>query len=195
MALNGLVICGGQSSRMGRDKGLIDYHGKPQRYFLYKMIQPLCDQVFISCSQNQAGEIPPQFRSIADSEIQKNKGPMTGLLSATDLFPEISWLVIACDYPLIEPGDIRLLVERFKETNRSVAYAISDQPEPLLALYHADDLAVLRKNPLKFSDSLRLFLKEKEALLLPHPEPSRITSVDTPEAAEETKHYLKEKGN
>ena len=46
--MNGLVLSGGQSSRMGRDKALIDYHGLPQYAYVYDLLLGFCDKVFIS---------------------------------------------------------------------------------------------------------------------------------------------------
>ena len=36
--MNGLVLSGGQSSRMGTDKALIDYHGIPQYAYVYDLL-------------------------------------------------------------------------------------------------------------------------------------------------------------
>ena len=46
--LNGLVLAGGQSLRMGFDKGNVNWHGKPQRYHMADMLKPYCKVVF-SC--------------------------------------------------------------------------------------------------------------------------------------------------
>ena len=48
--LHGLVVCGGQSTRMGMDKSQLQYHGVPQREWLYELLQPLCEDVYISLS-------------------------------------------------------------------------------------------------------------------------------------------------
>lgn len=47
--VNGLVLAGGRSLRMGRDKGAIAWHGKPQREYAADMLKNLCGEVFISC--------------------------------------------------------------------------------------------------------------------------------------------------
>jgi len=40
--INGLILAGGKSKRMGQDKGSINYYGKPHREFLAELIAPFC---------------------------------------------------------------------------------------------------------------------------------------------------------
>jgi nucleoside-triphosphatase THEP1 len=51
--ITGLVLCGGQSVRMGSDKAFLEYHGKPQCYHLYDELQTIYNNVFISCNESQ----------------------------------------------------------------------------------------------------------------------------------------------
>src|ERR1043165_6645961 len=99
--LTGLVVCGGQSSRMGTDKSMLNYHGKPQRYYLYEWLQQWCEEVYISCNADQAATIPGSYNTIADKDEWKDMGPMTGLLSVHTMLPGADMLVIGCDYPLL----------------------------------------------------------------------------------------------
>ncbi|MEJ2005277.1 MAG: NTP transferase domain-containing protein, partial [Cyclobacteriaceae bacterium] len=46
--VKGLVLAGGQSVRMGRDKGSIDYHGMPQREYAAGLLSKVCKEVLIS---------------------------------------------------------------------------------------------------------------------------------------------------
>jgi len=46
--LNGLVLAGGKSLRLGTDKGKINWHGNEQRYYIAELLQKFCDEVFIS---------------------------------------------------------------------------------------------------------------------------------------------------
>ena len=55
--LNGLVLAGGKSVRMGFDKTLIEWHGKEQRDFMADTLKGICNDVFISCRADQQQEI------------------------------------------------------------------------------------------------------------------------------------------
>ena len=52
--LNGLVLAGGKSERMGFDKSSISWHGKEQRYHIADMLKPFCNDVFISVQPRSA---------------------------------------------------------------------------------------------------------------------------------------------
>ena len=54
--LNGLVLAGGKSERMGFDKSVLNWHGKAQRYYMADMLAPFCDEVFLSCRPDQQVE-------------------------------------------------------------------------------------------------------------------------------------------
>ncbi|MCM8569261.1 NTP transferase domain-containing protein [Gramella jeungdoensis] len=133
--LYGLVLAGGKSSRMGTDKGILKYHGKPQRDHLYEMLQEVCDEVFLSVRSDQEDEIPEKFRTIAD--MNEVRGPQNGMQSAHKTHPEAAWLIVATDLPLLNKDALlKLIVEREKE-KVATAYAVSgsDLPEPLCAIW------------------------------------------------------------
>src|SRR5689334_343280 len=88
--LNGLVLAGGKSSRMGRDKGHLNWHGREQRYYLVDLLTPFCESVFISIREEQRAAIPDGYRIITDS--YEERGPYAALLSAFEKNPEAAWL-------------------------------------------------------------------------------------------------------
>jgi molybdenum cofactor guanylyltransferase len=177
----GLVVCGGHSSRMGQDKGLLNYHGRPQRYYLYHLLKEICNEVFISCNKQQANEIPTEYKTIIDREEFEDRGPLTALLSAHKVFPSMSLLVLGCDYPLVEKKDLEVLLQQSKGV--SVIYKNNETGfiEPLIALYSVFSLNELSLNHSKFNGSLRRFLQKSDAIIIDHQEPARLKSVDTME--------------
>jgi molybdopterin-guanine dinucleotide biosynthesis protein A len=120
---------------MGTDKGLIDYHGKPQREYLYQMLDQICERTFISIRGDQIQEIPSNMAVIIDED--KVKGPYNGLLSAHHRFPEAAWLVLACDLPLIDGVALKALLSERRPELMATAYALKDNPlpEPLCAIW------------------------------------------------------------
>ena len=51
--LNGLVLAGGKSIRMGFDKANIKWHAKEQQYYIADLLKEVCENVFISCRPGQ----------------------------------------------------------------------------------------------------------------------------------------------
>ena len=64
--LFGLILSGGRSTRMGNDKGLISYHGLPQREYLYQLAANFCEDTFLSIRAEQEKEIGAEFNFIID---------------------------------------------------------------------------------------------------------------------------------
>ncbi|MFM9945339.1 MAG: NTP transferase domain-containing protein [Bacteroidia bacterium] len=185
--LYGLVVCGGQSSRMGTDKSLLQYHDLPQRYYLYNLLDPLCDKVFLSCNKHQAAEINEFYNLIIDIPDYFNIGPIAALLSAYRQFPEASFLVIGCDYPFIKENDLKKLVANRDVKKQAVYYfnPESNFEEPLLAIYENSCLPILLENFEKGNFSLRHFLKSINSEKIYPESLESLTSVDTVEQYQE----------
>ena len=83
----GLVLSGGKSTRMGKDKGLITYHGVPQREYLYQLLEKVCERTFISIREEQASEVSSAVNTIVDEDVFK--GPFDGILSAHNKYPGV----------------------------------------------------------------------------------------------------------
>src|ERR1700690_4215463 len=95
----GLILAGGYSRRMGRDKALLEFHGRPQVQYIFDLLNKYCDQVFLSkrVDQKDHKNIP----TINDAPEFTDHGPLGGILSAMKEFPDANWLVLACDLPFI----------------------------------------------------------------------------------------------
>ncbi len=131
----GLVLAGGKSSRMGKDKGMIPYHGMPQREFLYHLVSRVCDETFVSIRRDQKADFPEDMQSIVDDDTYK--GPYNGMLSAHNKFPEVAWLVIACDLPLIDLASLQELIAARDPNVMATTFAQKEDPlpEPLCAVW------------------------------------------------------------
>ncbi len=136
----GLVLSGGKSTRMGTDKGLIAYHGEPQRDYLYKLLDEVCDKTFMSIREEQQGEFAAEVNTIVDEN--EFHGPYNGLLSAHKKYPEVAWLVLACDLPLLDKNGLKELITQRNAERLATAYALKENPlpEPLCAIWEPQAL-------------------------------------------------------
>lgn len=176
-----LILCGGKSSRMQTDKSLINYHGKPQRYYLYEVLRQIYNDIFISCNKEQAQAIGEGYNFIVDDEKYSNSGPMGGLLSAFEKHPDKSFLVVGCDYPFITIDDIAKLINARSKNAKAVCYFNSETnfAEPLLAVYEKECYELLQLDFKKNNFSLRHFLDEINAEKIIAVAPQKIKSIDT----------------
>lgn len=186
-----LVACGGQSSRMGTDKGLINYHGLPQRYHLYRMLSGFCEDVFLSVSSAQSANIAPGYLFIADLPRYAGSGPMAALLSAADEHPGKSFLLIGTDYPFLHEKEM----ESFAKTCTGLKPAAFYNPangffEPLLAWYPASSIACIQQQWRNGAYSLQAFLREQDAIPYIPEDINCIRSVDDPSARDEALQKL-----
>lgn len=138
--LNGLVLAGGKSTRMGADKGLLDYHGKPQREYVYDLLSGLCEEIYFSvrAEQQVIGKNVVEDRFV-------NMGPMGGILSALMTNPERAWLVVACDLPLVDSKTLQFLVNERNASKIATAFLDPEAqfPEPLIAIWEPKSYAFL----------------------------------------------------
>jgi len=135
--LYGLILAGGKSSRMGKDKSVIDYHGKPQMDVASDLLSPFCKKVFLSTRRAQAGHEPyKKFSHVHDDPQFEGEGPLAGILSAMKKYPTAAWLVLACDLPFVTEDTLRHLLKHRDPSRIATAYKSSHDglPEPLCAI-------------------------------------------------------------
>src|SRR5690606_24076484 len=98
--LFGLLLAGGASTRMGRDKATLAYHGRSQLEWSFDLISDVCAATFVSVRPDQRDEpTRAKFPQIVDA--QPGIGPIAGIAAALQQHPKAAWLVVACDLPFI----------------------------------------------------------------------------------------------
>ncbi len=134
----GVVLAGGASQRMGRDKALIPLGGVALAELAALKLEPLCDELLVA---DGGRELLPGRRSVADGA---GRGPAAGILGAAAVRPDDDLLVLACDIPLV-PGD--LLAHLAGERDRAdwIVPGRADRLEPLCALYRPRAVAALAR--------------------------------------------------
>ncbi|GGD38952.1 NTP transferase domain-containing protein [Muriicola marianensis] len=192
--LYGLILAGGKSSRMGRDKALISYHGKSQWEVLYDLAQKLCTRTFLSLRKDQQNDIATEADSILDRD--EYPGPFNGILSAHKAFPDAAWLVLACDLPLIDHKTLQLLVDSRDSSMDATALATqaTKLPEPLAAIWEprALDRVPGYLNSAASSCPRKFLLNSEISLVIP-PRDEVLANANSQEDYERIRQVLESK--
>jgi molybdopterin-guanine dinucleotide biosynthesis protein A len=111
------------------------YHDLPQREHLYALMAKVCDRTFYSIRKDQLGELPKDADVILDNN--EYKGPYNGIISAHRKYPDVAWMVLACDLPLMDLNTVKQLLDSREATKYATAFATkqSGLPEPLAAIW------------------------------------------------------------
>lgn len=141
--MNGLILSGGYSSRMGRDKALLEYHGMPQREYLRRVLAACCAEVFLSCRPDQV--VDAGWKVVVD--VFDFRTPLNGIMSALQLHPDRAWLAVAVDMPRVDEAVLlQLLGARDPEKIATCFYnPVRRMPEPLLTIWEPAALPVLQR--------------------------------------------------
>jgi molybdopterin-guanine dinucleotide biosynthesis protein A len=190
--LNGLVLAGGKSVRMGFDKGSVKWYEKEQRYHIADMLEPFCNEVFISRNSDKQ-DIDVSYPSVTDTFL--NLGPYSGILSAFREKPDSAWLVVACDLPLLDMDTLNYLVANRDTSAIATAFnsETSEFPEPLITIWEPKSYPVLLSFLAQGYSCPRKVLINAEPKLLNVPNPGALTNVNTPEELEQIKKILHQK--
>ncbi len=183
----GLVLAGGKSTRMGKDKGLIAYHGKPQREYIAEILAELCNKTFLSFRSDQSPETASNFPILKDSF--EGLGPFGAILSAFREEPEVAWLVVACDLPMLDKATLnRLLAER-NSSKLATCYRspVNTFPEPLVALWEPKAYPVALQFLAQGYSCPRKVLINSPVKELEVSDGKKLLNVNTPEDMESIK--------
>jgi molybdopterin-guanine dinucleotide biosynthesis protein A len=179
--INGLVLAGGKSVRMGRDKSSINWHGKEQQYYLADLLEPFCAAVFISRREEQI-ETNHNYKILVDSYT--GIGPYGAILSAFTFQPDIAWLVVACDLPLIDKNILSYLLENRDTSKMATTFQspFDGLPEPLITIWEPKSYPVL----LSFLSNgytcpRKVLIKTDDVHILQPPDANSLMNVNTPE--------------
>ena len=144
--LYGLVLAGGRSRRMGRDKALLTRDGESQLSRAMSLLSAVTDRQFVSTRADQADDAERgRYAQIVDR--YDDIGPLAGVLSALEEHPDADWLVVACDLPNLDRATLKFLVANRRSGAPFTAFRSSQDglPEPLCAIYTSGSDAVLRR--------------------------------------------------
>lgn len=192
MRIGGIVLCGGQSKRMGTPKAWLTIGGELMLPRVARLLQQAVSPIVVVAAVGQ--DLPPLPRDIAvvrDGEPER--GPLQGLaagLAALEGLTEAAY-VTSCDVPFLRPAFIRRMIELLGANHICVPH-VGNYHHPLAALYRLDVLgavkALLQANQLRL---IYLFDKAPTRIVEAHeladidPDFATLRNLNTPEAYEQ----------
>jgi molybdopterin-guanine dinucleotide biosynthesis protein A len=178
--LFGLVLAGGASTRMQRDKAAIEYHGQSQLHWTFQLLSHVCAATFVSVRPDQREE-PTRAGLPQIVDRLPGIGPIAGISAAMQAHPKAAWLVVACDLPFLSEATLRHLVDHRDPRKVATAYRSSHDtlPEPLCAIWEPLSREPLLAYVAAGKQCPRKFLINADTALLDLPDARALDNVNT----------------
>ncbi|WP_379157012.1 molybdenum cofactor guanylyltransferase [Paenibacillus sp. sgz5001063] len=182
----GILLSGGYSRRMGRDKALLELGGKPILARLAEELSKVAGNTLIACGEQEREEYRYlQLPQVTD--LYPGCGPLAGLHAALSCSSTEWNVVAACDLPFASAKFMRVMMESIQteQIDAVVPVSVSGRAQPLLGLFHKRALPVLeealsqqRLKVMECLDNLKvLYIQEEDYTFRPSP----LYNMNTPE--------------
>lgn len=142
LRITGVLLVGGESRRMGKNKALLEIEGKPLIQRNLEVLDSVCSQVLIS---SREANLYTGYGYEVIPDVVKGKGPLVGLCSALRQADYEHIFLVACDMPLLNQHAIRFIWKRVGDFDAAVPYALG-KIHPLHAVYHKRTLPIIEEN-------------------------------------------------
>jgi len=139
--LTAAILAGGKSSRMGADKALLPFRGKPMISAVVDAARPVAAELFVVVDEGQPYHALG-LKTVAD--VHKGRGPLGGLHAALSASRTEATLLLACDIPLVSTSLLRHLAAFPSDASARVA-EIDGRIHPLCAVYDMRCLPVIEQ--------------------------------------------------
>jgi len=156
-ALTGIVLTGGQSRRMGRDKAFLRHGTASFAEIAADLLLPHCDAVCL------VGGTGPGFDGLEIPHVKDTHaglGPLGGILTAFECMPGERFFVLPCDLPLLRPAMIRRVASCDLGEGDVAVAATVNRVQPLVGIYSRKVEPRLRKFLQSGGRSVTAFLRE-----------------------------------
>jgi molybdopterin-guanine dinucleotide biosynthesis protein A len=178
----GLVLTGGRSRRMQRDKASLEYAGKSQLARAMELLTPLVARCFVSLRTDQLAD-PHRAAYDTIADVKPNLGPIGGIHAALHAYPDQAWLILACDLPFLDRATLQHLISHRASARAATAYRSSFDglPEPLCAIFEPRSRQVVEGWLAQGQQCPRSLLSLADVELLDLPNPRALDNVNTGE--------------
>ena len=135
LTFTAVLLAGGESRRMGRDKATIEFEGQPmwkRQLEVLRAVGPA--KIFVS-----ARTLPPWLPEYAEliEDDAPSRGPLSGLTKALATLRTTHLIALAADMPFMTSEQLNVLRELAANSSGVVPF-IAERAEPLAAIYPAE---------------------------------------------------------
>ncbi|MGB7378908.1 MAG: molybdenum cofactor guanylyltransferase [Rivularia sp. (in: cyanobacteria)] len=135
------MLAGGKSSRMGRDKALVPYQGKPMLQRVYQVAAACTEKVYVLTPwiKRYQNILPSNCQYLI--ETQPGKGPVNGLYEGLEQISADWILLLACDLPLLDVEIIQSWINKLSQIPTSTLALVPQRSqiwEPMCAFYRKE---------------------------------------------------------
>jgi len=149
MDVSAVLLAGGKSRRMGRDKAAIIFRGKPLWQIQLDLLRSLKPQEILVSAQTEPTWRPLDVRFVPDNS--PSRGPLSGLSASMARIRSSHLMVLAIDMPFMNEKFLRSLSHNIQPGCGALPM-IENRAEPLAAIYpvqvHPDLVAALSRTDL-----------------------------------------------
>lgn len=136
------ILCGGKSSRMQSEKGLVLYQKKPFIEHIIAAVLPISRTILLITNTNDYDYL--KYPKINDIVI--NKGPIVGIYSALANSKTELNLILSCDIPLISTEILLELIHKHDDNFDVSVFADDHRTHPLIGIYSKKIVPILEKS-------------------------------------------------
>lgn len=180
--LAGLVLAGGRSQRMQRDKATLELDGETQLARAVRLLEAIVGRAFVSVRRDQTADAErARWPQIIDR--MQDVGPAAGILAAQEYLPDHAWLVVAVDLPLLDAATLARLVAARDPSALATAYRSGTDglPEPLCAIWEPASRAPLETFLTAGRSCPRKFLLTHRSHLIDLASADALANMNTPD--------------
>ncbi|WP_316634570.1 molybdenum cofactor guanylyltransferase [uncultured Flavobacterium sp.] len=134
------ILCGGKSSRMQSEKGLVLFQDKPFIEHIIQAILPITDKIILITATKEYDYLP--YQKIPD--IILDKGPLGGIYTALSYSESEFNLILSCDIPLISTQLLSELISKHNDEAEITVFASESRLHPLIGIYSKKVVPVIK---------------------------------------------------
>lgn len=185
-SVTGLILAGGKSKRLGRDKALLPWPRENSEttllHHVHTVLASVCAEVIVVGNRTDLTgfTVVPDVSAVGSS--------LTGLVSGLRAARTTLVLAVACDMPFLNARLLRALIDSSSEEWDAVAPMIGDEPETLHTVYHRRSLTtatrMLQASDLRLAGLLKRLQVRRvpaEEVRVLDPDLASFTNINTPQ--------------